>query len=883
MLRTRGRQAEGAPWSTRPPCAPLARRPIHGLRPAGVRLATLLLAMVVARGAARAQDVASQARNATARSVAPAPAVERYLATLADPSVRGPRPRPAGSRTASHTPWRAPARSPAADSLTAVVRQYCVVCHNDVMLTGNLTLSDFEVARAPELAETAEKMIVKLRAGMMPLPGAPRPSPDTLLALVETLETLIDEAAARDPNPGFRSFQRLNRAEYARSIRDLLDLDIDAGTYLPLDTKSANFDNIADAQMLSATLLDAYLRAANDIARLAIGDPDALPTSTTYRNSGYTTQWDRMEGAPRGTRGGISVVHNFPADGDYVFKMAFEHTTTGGFFGRVAKGEQIEISVQGERRALLEVDRWMDVSDPNGVTMETGPIFVRAGPQRVSAAFVRQTEGPVDDLMSPHDWSLVDRQIGVTGYGITALAHLKDLVVHGPHNPTGVSETPSRRKIFSCRPMSPDEEPGCADEILARLGAQAYRRPLSEPELGALRAFYQAASDDDGFEAGIEMALQAILASPDFVFRFEEPPGDFEPGKSYRIGDVDLASRLSFFLWGTPPDQALIDAAGRGDLSDERRLEVQVRRMLADPRSAALGSRFAAQWLRLQDLEKVHPDRLMYPDYHEQLADAMVRETELLFNSLVREDRNVFELFTADYTFVNERLARHYGIPGVVGNHFRRVELADARRRGLLGHGSVLTLTSHANRTSPVLRGKWVMEVLLGTPPPPPPPGVPDLEQTEGSADGRLLTTRERMELHRQNPVCSSCHNFMDPIGLALDNFDVTGSWRIRENGMPLDTRGELYDGTPVTSPDDLRQALLERPIPLVRTFTENLMAYALGRRIEYYDKPRVRAIARAARENDYRMSSFILGVVKSPAFRMSRTEPVVEDGADGS
>ncbi len=869
MLRMLCPEAEGAASSARPPSARLSR-------------VLLLLAMGAVPGAAGAQDGASHTRGGTARTVAPGTAVERYLATIADPSVRGPRPELAGSRNAARTPWRARPPSLATDSLTAVVRQYCVVCHNDVMLTGNLTLSDFEVARAPELAETAEKMIVKLRAGMMPLPGAPRPSPDTLLALVETLEALIDEAAARDPNPGFRSFQRLNRAEYARSIRDLLDLEIDAGTYLPLDTKSANFDNIADAQMLSATLVDAYLRAANDIARLAVGDPDALPASTTYRNPGYATQWDRMEGAPRGTRGGISVVHNFPADGDYVFKMAFEHTTTGGFFGRVAEGEQIEVSVEGERRALLEVDRWMDVSDPNGVTMETEPIFVPAGPRRVSAAFIRRTEGPVDDLMSPHDWSLVDRQIGVTGYGVTALAHLKDLVVHGPHNPTGVSETPSRRKVFSCRPMSPEEEPACADEILSRLGAQAYRRPLSERDLGALRSFYRAAADD-GFEAGIEMALQAILASPDFVFRFEEPPGDFEPGESYRIGDIDLASRLSFFLWGTPPDPALIDAAGRGDLSDERGLELQVRRMLSDPRSAALGSRFAAQWLRLQDLEKVHPDRLMYPDYHQQLADAMVRETELFFNSLVREDRSFFDLFTADYTFVNERLARHYGIPGVVGNHFRRVELSDARRRGLLGHGSVLTLTSHANRTSPVLRGKWVMEVLLGTPPPPPPPGVPDLEQTEGSADGRLLTTRERMELHRQNPVCSSCHNFMDPIGLALDNFDVTGSWRIRENGMPLDTRGELYDGTPVTSPGDLRRALLERPIPLVRTFTENLMAYALGRRIEYYDKPGVRAIARAAAENDYRMSSFILGVVKSSAFRMSRAEAVVEDGAAGS
>ena len=820
-----------------------------------------------------------------ARPSSPVPmtvGLERYVTGYADPSVRGPGPGlPEWANVSSSSSVRA-ATIPA-DSLTAVVKQYCVVCHNDVMLTGNLTLSEFEVERAAEMAETAEKMIVKLRAGMMPQPGAPRPSPDTLLALVETLETLIDEAAAENPNPGSRSFQRLNQSEYARSIQDLLDLDIDAGDYLPLDTKSANFDNIADVQMLSATLMDAYLRAAADVTRLAIGDPDAIPTSTTYTNPGYTTQWDRVEGAPRGTRGGVSVVHNFPADGEYVFKMAFEHTTTGGFYGRVARDEQIEISVNGERMALLEVDRWMGVSDVNGANMETEPIFVRAGPQRVSAAFVRQSEGPRDDLLSPHEWSLADRQIGVTGYGVTALAHLKDLVVNGPHNPTGVSETPSRRKIFTCRPTSRGEEPACAEEIVSRLGAQAYRRPLTEVDLAALRAFYAAGADDGGFEAGIGMALQAILASPDFVFRFEEPPQNFEVGESYRISDLDLASRLSFFLWGTPPDQELVDAARRNELSDEGRLEEQVRRMLADPRSEALGTRFAAQWLRLEDLEKVHPDRLMYPDFHQQLADAMRRETELFFYSLVREDRSVFDLFSGDYTYVNERLARHYGIPGVTGSHFRRVELADDRRRGLLGHGSVLTLTSHANRTSPVLRGKWVMEVLLGTPPPPPPPGVPDLEQTEGSRGGRMLTTRERMEMHRASPVCSSCHKFMDPIGLALDNFDVTGKWRIRENGMPLDTQGELYDGTPVTSPSDLRQALLVRPIPLVRTFTENLMAYALGRRVEYYDKPTVRAIARDAEENDYRISSFVLGVVKSPAFRMSRVERVVEDGSGGS
>ena len=799
-------------------------------------------------------------------------AVEAYLAGFSGRELAVAAAAPTGSAT--EIP---------ADSLTGVVRQYCVVCHNDVMLTGNLTLSDFAVERAAERAETAEKMIVKLRAGMMPLPGAPRPSTDTLLALVETLESLIDEAAAVDPNPGRRTFQRLNRVEYSSSVEDLLALKVDAGDYLPLDTKSANFDNIADVQMLSPTLMGAYLTAAAEISRLAVGDPNAPVGSRTYTNSGYATQWDRVEGAPRGTRGGISVVHNFWADGDYIFKLAFEHTTTGGFYGQTLDSqEQIEVSVDGERVALLEVDKWMHTQDPNGVNMETEAIFVRAGPHRVTAAFVRNFEGITEDLMSPHDWSLADRQIGVAGYGVTALAHLKDLVINGPHNPTGVSETPSRNKIFSCRPTSSAEARPCAEEIITRLGTQAFRRSLAPAELDNLMMFFEEGGETGGFETGIRTALQAILASPDFVFRFEERPRDVQPGESYRLDDRDLASRLAFFLWGRPPDGELMALAEQGELSDPEVLERQVRRMLEDPRSEALGARFAGQWLRLQDLEKVHPDRLMYPDFYEQLADAMRLETEMFFNSLVREDQSMLDLITADYTFVNEPLARHYGIPGVTGDEFRRVTYPDDSRRGLLGHGSVLTLTSHANRTSPVLRGKWVMEVLLGTPPPPPPPGVPDLEQTEGTANGRMLTTRERMEMHRSNVVCSSCHKFMDPIGLALDNFDVTGRWRIRENGMPLDTRGELYDGTPVTSPDDLRQALLRRPIPLVRTFTENLMAYALGRRVEYYDKPTIRAITVQAEADDYRISSFIMGVVGSDAFQMSRAETTAEMDSEG-
>jgi hypothetical protein len=763
------------------------------------------------------------------------------------------------------------------EALTALVRRLCGVCHNDQLRTGNLSLTSYDVTAAARTPETTEKMISKLRAGMMPPPGIPRPGGDTMQVLVETLERLVDAAAAAAPNPGGRSFQRLNRAEYEQSIRDVLGLQIDAGDYLPLDTKSANFDNIADVQMLSPTLLDAYLNAADQISRLAIGDRNATASEKTYEKTGYFSQWDQVEGAPIGTRGGISVLHNFPADGEYVFRMAFDHTTTGGYFGSTARFEQLEISIDGERAALLEMDQWMNVSDPNGVNMESEPIAVRAGQHRVAAAFIKRFEGPLEDLTSPHEWSLADRQIGAGGYGITALPHLKELVIAGPYRVTGVSETPSRRKIFSCRPDTRAEERPCAREIIARLGAEAYRRPLTPDVLDGLLALYDEGARAGDFESGIRMALQAILASPDFVFRYEPPAaGQVTPGTAYRISDLALASRLSFFLWGVPPDDELIGLAQQGRLADDAVLATQVKRMLADERAQALGSRFAAQWLRLQDLNKVHPDAFWFPDFDQQLADAMRRETELFFYHLVKEDRSLLELFSADYTFVNERLARHYGMPGVAGDEFRRVRYADDRRRGLLGHGSILTLTSHANRTSPVLRGKWVMEVLLGTPPPPPPPGVPDLDDTKGAKDGRFLTTRERMEEHRTNPVCRSCHQFMDPIGLALDNFDVTGKWRVRENGMPLDTRGQLYDGTPVQSPEDLRRALLKRPTPLIRTFTENLMAYALGRRIEYYDKPAVRAIARQAEAQRYRMSAFILGIVQSDAFQLKR-EPAVE------
>jgi hypothetical protein len=807
-----------------------------------------------------------------------ATASQRYEPAHAVPLVRA-----ADSLSAPARPLRPGHRSHAAippEALGQVVKKYCQRCHNDEMRRGNLSLDAFDVAAAAEKGDIAEKMVAKLRSGMMPPPGQTRPTGDTLDALTLSLETQLDAAAAANPNPGHRTFQRLNRAEYAASIRELLSLDIDAGAYLPLDTKSDNFDNIADVQVLSPTLLDAYLRAASDISWLAVGNPNTAASAATYNVPRTASQMDHVEGAPFGTRGGVSVVHTFPADGAYVFKVFFYHETTGAFAGGNARGEQIEISIDGARAALLAIDRFMTASDPNGVSMSTEAVPISAGPHRVSAAFIPPAfQGMPQDLISPLKWSLASTS-NATAYGFSLVPHLRDLVIAGPFSPTGVSDSPVRRRIFTCHPASPRaaQARACAARIVSRLGAEAFRRPLAETDLRGLMSFYDAASASGGFESGIRTALEAILASPDFVFRFERAPTSAKPGERYRLSDTDLATRLAFFVWSAPPDRELLSLAGEGKLSQKAVLEREVRRMMADPRASTLSTRFASQWLRLQDLDKVQPDVRQYPDFDEQLRAAMRRETELFVENLVRQDRSVLELFTADYTFVNERLAQHYGIPNVAGDEFRRVAYADSERRGVLGQASILTLTSHATRTSPVDRGKWVMEVFLNSPPPPPPPGVPDLESTPGVQDGRLLTLRERMEAHRKNPTCNSCHKMMDPIGLSLEHYDATGRTRLRDNGMPIDSRGELWDGTKVDNPSDLREALLKRRESLLRTFTRNLMAYAIGRRVEYYDMPAVRGIVRAAAANDNRFSSYILGVVNSPAFRMQKVETATED-----
>jgi hypothetical protein len=579
-----------------------------------------------------------------------------------------------------------------------------------------------------------------------------------------------------------------------------------------------------------------------------------------------------VEGTPVGTRGGYSLVHIFPADGEYQFEMLFHTSNAGDLFGMAVRGEQIEVAIDGARVALLEINPKMHESDAAGASLRTPPIHVNAGPRRVSAAFIERSDGPVDDLIAPIEHTLAEVNIGEE-LGITALPHLKDLTISGPHRVTGVSETPSRKKVFTCRPTAAGEEAACAEQIIKRLASQAFRGQATVEDFAELMRFYQQGQKAEGFEGGIRLALQAILAHPRLLFRLEEVPAAVEAGQVYRIGDTDLASRLSFFLWGAVPDAELVHVASKDGLRVPATLEKQVRRMLADPRSNALASRFAAQWLRLQDVDQVQPDTLSYPMWDRDLSEAFKRETELFFNSLVQEDRNVLDLLTADYTFVNERLARHYDIPNVLGQTFRRVQIPDPNRRGILGHGSVLLLTSVADRTSPVMRGKWVMEVLLGTPPPPPPPNVPDLAETKDVKDARLLSVRERLEVHRASPACTSCHRVMDPVGLALENFDATGAWRIKDNGVPVDPTGELYDGTKINGPSDLRQALLKRSDVVLLYFTESLMTYALGRPVTYRDMPAVRAIVREAARSDNRISSFILGVVNSAAFRMSKMQ----------
>jgi len=778
----------------------------------------------------------------------------------------------------------------------ALLKEYCQGCHNEKLQSGGMTLTGLDVAHPEQSPELAEKIIRKLRVGLMPpANAAKRPDPTRVKAFVRAFETQLDRTAALRPNPGSRPFQRLTRDEYARSVKDLLGVDVDVAKFLPADSLSEGLDNIADNQAFSATLTEGYVRAAVQISRDALGDPHADPTSSVYKLPRTGTQLRHVAGAPFGTRGGISLVYNFPADGEYNFRSLLHGTPTGGLFGNLTD-EQIEVSIDGERVALLNIEPTISEALPTGLNLYSGRIFVKAGPHRVSSAFLQKHSEVVEDDIAEIEHTLADTDIG-RDRELTQYAHLREFEITGPYNVSGVSDTPIRRRVFSCRPLSPAEELPCATRIITNLTAKAYRRNVTAEDMEGLMTFYEQGRKKGDFEAGIRSALEAILVSPAFVFRFEVPPAGVRPGQNYRISDNALASRLSYFIWGTLPDSELVNIAAQGRLRDPLVLEKQVRRMLADPRSLSLATKFGGQWLHLQDLENLHPDPFYYPNYDHSLGESMQREAELFFDSIVREDRNVVDLLTANHTFVDERLAKHYGISNVMGTRFRRVELTDDYRRGLLGKGAVLAITSVADRTSPVLRGKWVMGVLLGTPPPPPPPAVPKLEDTSANAaaDGKVLTVRERMEIHRSNPTCYSCHQMIDPIGLALENFDVTGEWRtldktysisstglrIHSQGTPIDPSTKLYDGTVLTGPASLRDAMVAHSDAFIETLTEKLMAYALGRRVEYYDMPAIRSVTRDSAKNNNRFSSLVLGIVKSSAFQMSQAEAAPTDSAD--
>lgn len=753
------------------------------------------------------------------------------------------------------------------ESQRALVDQYCARCHNQRLKGGGFSWSDVDLAH-PELnAQQAEKVIRKLRAGMMPPAGQPRPAAAAVDTFVSALETKIDAAAATHPHSKAPELHRVNRREYRNSIRDLLDVDVEVSALLPPDARTGSFDNMADALTVNPALMQAYVRAADKIARLAVGDPQAPPVMVKYDVPKVLNQMRHVEGAPFGTRGGTSVIHNFPADGEYSFKLELYFYYTGELIGgnlpESLQGQELEVSVDGARVAVFKIDPLLE--EPTGV-MTTPPVKIKAGPRRLSAAFVAKADGPVEDQYRLVEQTIMDISVALHP-GMTALPHLMTLTVTGPLKVTGVSETPSRKKIFTCYPAKKAEEESCANKIITNLVTRAFRRPATPEDLEGLLEMYKVGRAEGQFEAGIRTAVQAIIAKPEFVFRFEQVPDGVRPGESYRIADLELASRLSYFLWSTAPDDQLIELASHGKLRDAAVLEKQVKRMLADPRAETLATNFAAQWLRLTGLTEIHPEPTIFPDYTRNLAQSMRRETELVFDSIVREDRNIRDLLTADYTFVDERLARHYGIPNIAGPQFRRVKLSDPNRFGLLGKGAVLTLTSLANRTSPVARGKYVLEVLIGSAPPPPPPVVPPLKENVNNE--KVLSVRERMEEHRKNPACSGCHKIMDPIGLTLENFDAIGRWRMNDGLARVDAASEMYDGAKLDGPSSLRQAVLGHSDAFIGNFAENLLAYAVGRILDHRDMPAVRAITRQAAKSENRFSAFVMGIVKSAPFQM--------------
>jgi len=750
-----------------------------------------------------------------------------------------------------------------------VIATYCTSCHNQRLKTAALALDRIELDDVAGSAETWEKVVRKVRGGLMPPAGARQPDAPTRDAFVTSIEAELDRAWAAHPNPGRPLLRRLNRAEYANAVRDLVALDVDVAALLPPDDSAYGFDNISDALNVSPSLQERYLAAAEKIGELAIGDPEAGMLSDTYHVRGDVSQNQHLDRMPLGTLGGTRVTHFFPRDGEYVIQTRLFRTNFDNPRG-IEYPHEFELTLDGERMHHATIGGAADLSAAFALPKETADaiderlavrIRVRAGPHDVVAAFIGSAPTMDATKLRPFLKSAFDT------LDWTGRPHVRTVTVTGPFNATGPGDTPARRRIFTCRPAGSSNEESCARQIVATLARRAFRAPVNETDMQPLLAFYRSGRQEGSFDLGIERALQLILASPKFVFRAERDPAELKPGSVHRVSDVELASRLSFFLWSSIPDDELMAEASAGRLKEPSVLQRQTRRMLADPKAQALVSNFAGQWLHLRNLRNAQPHADDFPDFDDNLRHAFQRETELLFESVMREDRSVVDLLRADYTFVNERLARHYGIPNVYGSQFRRVPVTDDARKGLLGHGSVLTLTSHATRTSPVVRGKFILENILGTPPPSPPPDVPALKENEKGQKPK--TVREQMAEHRANPTCASCHKIMDPIGFALENFDAVGAWRTEDAGAPIDASGELTDGTRIDGVVALRRAILARPDLFARTMTEKLLVYALGRGLDHQDMPVVRSVLRTAAAQDYRFSSLILGVVDSVPFQM--------------
>ena len=763
------------------------------------------------------------------------------------------------------------AGEPEPDAYRAVVERYCLSCHNSRTRTAGLALDTIAEAALPDHTEVWERVVRKLRARQMPPAAARRPDEPTYAAAIGSLEAALDRHAAAAPDPGrSETFRRLNRTEYHNAVRDLLALDVDVAALLPSDSSSFGFDNITVGN-LSPTLLERYVGAAEKISRLAVGRPGLGPGGVTVRTRPDLTQEGHLPGMPIGTRGGALLSHTFPMDGDYEIGIRLARDRNEHIEG-LSEPHDLHLLLDGELvgdftvRPAEQVEEHALNYQPSHDTLDahlTRRVAVAAGPHALAVTFPKKPELLLETERQPY-------QAHFNYYRHPRVQPaVYEISIVGPYNPAGAGDTPSRARIFTCRPATGGGD-ACAADILSTLMRRAYRRPVTGADLERPLELYRAARDEGGFDAGIEMGLAAVLVSPEFLFRVERDPAGVEAGAAYRLSDLELASRLSFFLWSSIPDDELLAAAERGELTAPGGLERHVRRMLADPRASNLVTNFAGQWLHLRNLESITPDMRVFPDFDDNLRQAFRHETEMLVESVLREDRSVLDLLRADYTYLNERLAKHYGVPHVYGSRFRRVEFGEGGTRGgLLRQGSILLATSYATRTSPVIRGKWVLDNILGLPPPPPPPNVPELEDTGTGTRARSM--KERMSAHRENPACASCHKLMDPVGFALENFDAVGRWRAADGGTPIDAAATLFDGTAVDGVDELEAALLRRPELFVGTVAEKLLTFAIGRGVEHTDAPAVRAILRAAEEDDYRLSSLVLGVVESMPFRMRK------------